>query len=250
MAAGHTTTSASDFSDALAHAAQRLSAKPGEEILDVATGTGWSARNVARSGARVSAVDISAELLAAARELSAHVRPPIAFQLGDAERLAFPDAGFDGVISTFGVIFAQDQQRAARELGRVLRKGGRLALATWAPDGSVARFLGVIARHSDVPPPQASPLAWGDRQHVEDLLGRDFELKFEHGVNNAYHPGVDHIWEKYAQGFGPIRQLIGNLGPEQLKALRADVDAYHRQYETESGLHVKREYVVVMGKRR
>ena len=159
------------LSDALAHAAQRLSAKPGEEILDVATGTGWSARNVARSGARVSAVDISAELLAAARELSAHVRPPIAFQLGDAERLAFPDAGFDGVISTFGVIFAQDQQRAARELGRVLRKGGRLALATWAPDGSVARFLGVIARHSDVPPPQASPLAWGDRQHVEDLLG-------------------------------------------------------------------------------
>src|SRR5262249_50571494 len=151
-------------------AAQRLSARAGEEILDVATGTGWSARNVARSGARVTAVDISNELLTAAKELSAHVRPPIAFQPGDAERLPFPDGRFDGVISTFGVIFAQNQQQAANELGRVVRKGGRLALATWAPDGSVAKFQAIIARHSNAPPRQVSPLEWGDPRHVEELL--------------------------------------------------------------------------------
>ena len=199
------------ISDALAHAAQRLSARPGEEILDVATGTGWSARNVARSGARVSAIDISTELLSAAQELSAHVRPPIAFQVADAERLPFPDGRFDGVISTFGVIFAQDQHQAAKELGRVVRKGGRLALATWAPDGSVAKFLAVIAKHSSTPPPQVSPLAWGDPRHVDKLLGRDFELTLERGVNNAYHPDVEHIWERYANGFGPMRQLIGGM---------------------------------------
>ena len=238
------------LSDALAHAAQRLSAKPNEHILDIATGTGWSARYVARSGARVSAVDISCELLAAAKELSAYIRPTIDFQLGDAERLPFPDASFDGVISTFGVIFAQDQQQAARELGRVIRKGGRLVLAAWRPDGSVAKFLGVIARHSDVPPPAASPLAWGDPRYVEELLGPAFALAFEPGVNNAYHPHTEHIWHKYAEGFGPMRQLIAGMSAEQIPALRSDVDGYHRQYETKAGLHVKREYLIILGMRR
>lgn len=236
------------LSDALAHAAQRLSAQPNEHILDVATGTGWSARNVARAGAHVSAVDISSELLEAAKELSGQ-RPSINFQVGDAEQLPFPDASFDGVISTFGVIFAQDHQQTARELGRVTRKGGRLVLATWRPDGSVAKFLGVIARHSDAPPPSISPLAWGDPRYLEELLP-DFELRFEPGVNNAYHPHTEHIWRKYAEGFGPMRQLISSLQPQQLAALRADVDAYHRQYETDAGLHVKREYLVALGRRR
>ena len=238
------------LSDALAHAAQRLNARANEHVLDVATGTGWSARNAARSGARVSAVDISSELLRAAKELSAHVCPVIDFQLGDAERLPFPDASFEGVISTFGVIFAQDQKQAARELGRVVRTGGRLTLATWQPDGAVAKFLGVIARHSGAPPPPVSPLAWGDPHHVEELLGRDFALTFESGVNNAYHPHTQHIWDKYAEGFGPMRQLIADLQPERQAALRSDVDAYHRQYETEAGLHVRREYVIIVGKRR
>lgn len=99
------------LSDALAHAVQRLSTQSNEHILDIATSTGWSARNVARSGARVSAVDISSELLAAAQDLCTHVRQAIDFQFGDAERLPFPDASFHGVISTFGAIFAQASSR-------------------------------------------------------------------------------------------------------------------------------------------
>jgi SAM-dependent methyltransferase len=237
------------LSDALAHAAQRLSAQANEHILDVATGTGWSARNVARAGAHVSAIDISSELLVAAKELSGHVLPAINFQLGDAEQLPFPDASFDGVISTFGVIFAQNPQQTASELGRVTRKGGRVLLATWRPDGSVAKFLSLIARHSNAMPPPTSPLAWGDPRHLHEFLP-DFELRFEPGVNNAYHPDTEHIWHKYAEGFGPMRQLISSLQPEQLAALRSDVDAYHRQYETDLGLHVKREYLIVFGKRR
>jgi SAM-dependent methyltransferase len=238
------------LSDALAHAAQRLNPRSDEEILDVATGTGWSARNVARTGARATAVDISSELLSAADELSAHIRPRIAFQLGDAECLPFPDGRFDGVISTFGVIFAQDQQQAARELGRVCRKGGRLSLSTWARHGSVENFFAVVAKHSDAPAPKVSPLTWGDPQHVNELLGRDFALEFERGVNNAYHPDTDHIWEKYARGFGPMRQLIDSLDPDRRQALRRDVDVYHEHYATEVGLHVKREYLIVLGRRR
>jgi len=136
-------------SEALAHAAQRLNAREGEHILDIATGTGWSARNAARRGAVVTGVDIAPQLLAAAADLSAHTWPPIEFRLGDAEKLPFDDGAFDGVISTFGVMFAANQAEAAAELARVCRSGGRLVLATWAPDGAVAKFFGVIAQDAN-----------------------------------------------------------------------------------------------------
>jgi SAM-dependent methyltransferase len=232
-------------SDALAHAAQRLNARQGEHILDVATGTGWSARNVARFGARVTGVDISADLLAAAADLSRHFQPPIAFRLADAERLPFDAGTFDGVISTFGVMFATDQKAAAAELARVCRSGGRLSLATWAPAGAVAEFFGVIAR-----PPPSSPLAWGDPAHVEALLGEAFDLEFEHGINDAYHGSAEEIWDLYTRGFGPLRQLAESLPPDRVAQLKRDVDAYHQHYTVQAGLHVKREYLITIGLRR
>jgi SAM-dependent methyltransferase len=238
------------LSDALAHAAQRLDAAAGEEILDVATGTGWSARNAARRGARVTGVDIAPELLAAAAALSAHVEPAITFEPGDAERLPFPDRRFDGVISTFGVMFALGQERAAAELARVCRPGGRLVITAWTPAGSVAEFLGIIARHAAAPSPPASPLRWGDPAHAERLLGRDFELAFEPGINHAYHESEDHIWEWYTRGFGPLRELAGRLDAPALAALRADIAAYHGHYRTDLGLHVRREYLLIRGLRR
>jgi SAM-dependent methyltransferase len=238
------------ISDALAHAAQRLNARAGERILDVATGTGWSARNVARGGALVTAVDISPELLAAAADISAHIRPPIEFQLADVEQLQFEDGIFDGVISTFGVMFAINQAAAAAELGRVCRSGGRLIVATWAPGGAVAEFFGVIAKHSEAPPPPTSPLAWGDPSQVDKLLGNAFELKFEKGISNAYHSSVEDIWDWYTRGFGPLRQLVETLPPDRVERLKEDIDAYHRRYAVPAGLHVKREYLLTTGRRR
>jgi ubiquinone/menaquinone biosynthesis C-methylase UbiE len=238
------------ISDALAHAAQRLNARPGEHVLDVATGTGWAARNVARAGATVTAVDISPELLAAATDISAHIQPPIEFQLADAEQLPFDDGVFDGVISTFGVMFAVNQEAAAAELGRVCRPGGRLALATWAPEGAVAEFFGVIAKHADAPPPPSSPLAWGDPAHVEKLLGNSFELKFEKGVSNAYHGSAEDIWDWYTRGFGPLRQLVETLPPDRVERLKKDFDDYHNHYAVAAGLHMKREYLLTIGRRR
>jgi len=239
------------ISDALAHAAQRLNPRAGERVLDVATGTGWSARNAALTGALVSAVDISAELLAAARQLSAHVDPAIDFRLADAERLPFPDAAFERVLSTFGVMFAANHAAAAAELARVCRPGGRLVLATWVPDGAVAEFFGVMARHTGMQPPEHPPVAWGDPDYVSRLLGRDFELVFEHGTNHAYHDSVADVWDWYAEGFGPVRQVVGTLDGERLAAFRRDVDAYHAHYLTDEGLvHIQRRYLVVIGTRR
>src|SRR5262249_11516155 len=132
------------ISDTLTHAAQRLGAKHGERVLDVATGCGWSARNVARSGARVTAIDIACDLLQAAKKLSGHVEPKIDFRVADVEKLPFEDGQFDRVISTFGAMFAGDHEATARELGRVCRKGGRLCLTTWTPDGAASRFFAVL----------------------------------------------------------------------------------------------------------
>jgi SAM-dependent methyltransferase len=238
------------ISDALAHAAQRLNAKSGERILDIATGTGWSARNAARGGASVTAVDIAEPLLAAARALSAHLRPAIDFRLADAEQLPFADAGFDGVISTFGVMFAEDQRRAAAEMARVCRPSGRLVLATWTPDGAVAAFFGLLGRYMDAPPPSSSPLAWGDPAHVEALLGDAFALRFEPGVNHAYHDSPEEIWAWYVRGFGPLRMLAETLDAGRLEALRREVDAYHRHYAVPAGLKVSRDYLITIGRRR
>jgi SAM-dependent methyltransferase len=198
----------------------------------------------------VNAIDISTALLDAARDLSAHTEPPIAFHRADAEHMPFPDGRFDSVISTYGVMFAQDQRKAAAELGRVCRPGGRLVLATWTPDGAVAEFFGILGKHSDSPPPASSPLAWGDPDHIETLLGEMFELSFERGVNNAYHASTAAIWDWYVRGFGPLRQLVETLPPERVAALKRDVDAYHQHYSAPAGLHVKRDYLITIGRRR
>lgn len=237
-------------SDALAHAAQRLAPKAGERVLDVATGTGWGARNAARMGAAVTAVDIAPALLQAARALSGECRPPIDYRVADAECLPFTDGEFDKVISTFGVMFAPDPMRAALELGRVCRKGGRLCLATWTPDGSVARFFAMLGTYRKAPPPPASPLLWGDQSHVEKLLGRDYNLLFERGVSNCYFEDADAVWGCFLNGFGPLNVLYQSLDEASRHALKADVDAYHERYRVDAGLHIRREYLITIGQRR
>ncbi len=237
-------------SDALSHAVQRLWPRAGERVLDVATGTGWSARNAARWGANVTAVDIGEDLLEAAQELSIHITPAIDYQLADAEKLPFGDASFDRVISTFGVMFAGDQKAAAGELARVCKPGGRLALATWTPGGSVSEFFAMGARHSGAPAPAVSPMAWGEPDHVTKLLGGHFDLQFEIGLNQVYYPDVDAVWNVFTTGFGPVRALVGRLEAEALEAYRDDFYALQQESVTEFGLHVKREYLLVIGTRK
>ncbi len=238
------------ISDALAHAAQRLAAKPGERVLDVATGTGWTARNVARFGASVVGVDIAEGLLEGARRLSAHTQPPISFERADAEHLPFADQAFDHVISTFGVMFAGDHNAAARELARVCKPGGRLVLATWEPAGAVGDFFRLLSGYQDVPASAGpTPLHWGDPDHVRSLLSEAFDLRFEREVSRNYFDDVDAVWTSYMKSFGPMRALAQSLPDAKLAELKRDLDAYHAKFDTPNGLKIEREYLITIGTR-
>jgi hypothetical protein len=114
----------------------------------------------------------------------------------------------------------------------------------------LAEFFAIIARHSDAPPPPLSPLAWGDPTHVGKLLGKAFDLKFERGLSNGYHRSTEDIWELYTRSFGPLKQLVASFPAVRVDQLRRDVDAYHRRYAVPAGLHVKREYLLTIGRRR
>ncbi len=241
-----------NISDALVHAAQRLWPRPGENILDVATGTGWSARNAAFLGANVTAVDIADDLLDAARDLAAHIKPEIAFRSADAEALPFDDHSFDGVISTFGVMFAGNPDQAAAELARVCRPGGRLVLTTWDPDPNdfASRFFSLIGKYSDGPPPTPSPLDWGRPERVKELLGAHFDLDCSSEVTTFFAPDGEAIWDKFSVGFGPIRLLAERLSGEQRSALRADFINFCEGYRTKGELRFDRKYLLTTGIRR
>jgi SAM-dependent methyltransferase len=173
------------IADSIEHCVLRLDPKPGEKILDLATGTGWTSRLVAKRGAQVIGADISADLIAFATQRATEEGLSITYQTGDAEKLPFADGEFDAVISTCGVMFASRPEAAAAELARVCRKGGRIALTTWLSDSNLFKMFMVMKPYMSPPPTPAppSPFEWGRTERIEKLLGRDFDLAFEKGVS-------------------------------------------------------------------
>jgi SAM-dependent methyltransferase len=128
---------------------------------------------VARRGATVIGDDIAGDLLEAARANARAENLPIEYQIGDAETLPFADGSFDAVVSTCGVMFASRPEAAARELARVCRTGGRIALTAWTTDGNLFKMFQVMRACRRTDPAPASPFAWGGREQVTELLGKD-----------------------------------------------------------------------------
>jgi SAM-dependent methyltransferase len=240
------------IADSIEHAVMRLNPRAGERVLDLATGTGWTSRRVAARGASVTGVDIAADLLIAARENARAAGLPIEYQLGDAEKLPFEDGSFDAVISTCGVMFASRPQAAARELARVTRTGGRIALTTWLQDGNLFKMFQVMKRYMPPPPQPAppSPFEWGNPDRVRDLLGAAFELRFERGVSYYREPSAEAAWDTFSTGYGPTRALAGSLDADRREALRRDFIDFHAGFPTALGICVPREYWLTVGVRR
>jgi ubiquinone/menaquinone biosynthesis C-methylase UbiE len=226
-----------------------LAPAPGTRFLDLACGTGAIAERAAAAGAEVTGIDLAPALVATARERAAELGLDIRYAVGDCERLALPDAGYDAVASTCGVMFAPDQEAAARELARVTRPGGALALAGWSPVGGVARMFGVLAPFQPAPPP-ADPFDWGDEARVRELLGAWFDLECEPRISTLRIPSGEAYWELFSSSFGPVRTLADSLGPRREDLHRAWVDFFEREYRAGDEIAHTREYLLVAGRRR
>lgn len=240
------------IADAIEHAVLRLAPKTSDHVLDVATGTGWAARLAAARGASVVGLDLHADLINSAKALAAEARLTIDFQVGDAEALPFGDAAFDAVISTFGVMFCARPEAAAAELARVTKKGGRLALATWAVDGALTGVFRTMKPYMAAPAatPPPSPFAWGSTARVHELLGSAFDLHFETGVTTLREPSGQAVWELFVESYGPTKALAASLDDARRKDLQRDFAAYHDGFRTELGVAMPREYLITIGVRK
>src|SRR5262245_37448962 len=236
--------------DAIEHCVLRLDPKPGERILDLATGTGLTSRIVARRGALVVGVDIAADLLEAAVARAEAENLEIEYHLGDAESLPFDDGEFDAVVSTFGIMFASRPEAAASELARVCRSGGRIAFTTWTSDSNLFRMFEVMRRYM---PPSAStppsPFEWGRTERMKQLLGSKFRLRFERGVSYYREPSGEAAWAVFSKGYGPMRSLADGLDPQRREALRTDFTMFHAAFLSDLGICVPREYWLTVGAR-
>ena len=240
------------IANSIEHCVLRLEPKPGERILDLATGTGWTSRAVARRGATVTGTDIAADLIAAARERAKAEGLSIDYRAGDAERLPFADGEFDGVVSTCGIMFASRPEAAAAEVARVVRKGGRVAITTWLPDSNLVKMFMVMKPYMPAPPNPAppSPFEWGRAERVRELMGSAFALQFERGTSFYREPSGEAAWNTFSTGYGPTKALAGSLGEARRAELRRDFIAFHDGFPTELGICVPREYLLSVGVRR
>jgi len=240
------------IASALEHCVRRVEPRPGERILDLATGTGWTARLLASRGARVTGVDIAADLLAAAKGTMQTHGLPIAYELGDAERLRFADGSFDAVTSTFGVMFVSRPESAAAEIARVCRKGGRIALTTWQPDSNVFEMFKVMRAYMPTPPQPAppSPFAWGSRERMHELFDAHFDLGFEDGETIYYDRDGEAAWTAFVTGYGPTKSLAAGLDERARQNLKRDFIAFHDKFVAPLGIRVPRQYLLTVGTRR
>ena len=230
---------------------ERVDPKPGEKVLDAATGTGAVAILAAERGADVVGMDLAPVLIDTARERAAEQGATVRFEVGDVEEMSYEDASFDVVTSTCGVMFAPDHAAVARELGRVTRPGGRIALANWTPEGGLGQMFRMMGPFLPPPAPGVgSPFDWGREEHVRSLLGDAFELAFEEHVSTLTVPSGEAYWELFSTSYGPTKTAAEALDEERREEFhRTWVEFFEGHRQGDEVVH-PREYVLTLGTRR
>lgn len=221
----------------------------GMRTLDVAAGNGNASLAAARRYCDVVSTDYVPALLDRGRDRAAADRLPIEFRVADAEALPFADGTFDAVLSTFGVMFTPDQERAASEMLRVCKRHGRIGLANWTPDGFIGQLFQVVGRFVPPPPGVRSPAEWGTRSRLHELFGRQaagLDVVTRHFVFRYRSP--EHWLEVFRIVYGPMVKAFAALAPaaqaELTSELRALVQRHNRAHDR--SMAVSSEYLEVV----
>jgi ubiquinone/menaquinone biosynthesis C-methylase UbiE len=194
-----------------------------QRVLDVAAGNGNATLAAARRFADVVSTDYVGALLGRGRERAEAERLPVTFQEADAEALPFPDASFDVVLSTFGVMFTPNQQQAANELRRVCRAGGKIGMANWTPESFIGQLFQTIGKYIPPAPGVKSPALWGNKAHLDTLFGSKAAVAAQSRNFVFRYKSSKHWIEVFRTYYGPVVKAFAAINPEAREALEADL---------------------------
>jgi SAM-dependent methyltransferase len=225
----------------------QLRIAPGDRVLDLATGTGEVAVRAAARGAAVTGIDITEPMLVKARSRAEEAGAEIAFDLGNIEYLPYDDASFDVVVSNFGLIFAPDHANVAAELARVSRPRARLGFTAWKPNRKIGELY---RRFTDEPIEGREAYEWGREDHVEDMLGEDFELEFDDGTLWLEADSGEDIWRLFSESAPPVIALVKRLDDRQATAFHQAFVELYESYRDGDRIRAPRRYLLTLGRRR
>lgn len=203
---------------------EALDLRAGSRVLDVAAGNGNATLAAARRWCDVTSTDYVAALLESGRARAQAEGHAVRFQEADAESLPFPDASFDAVMSTFGVMFTPNQDQAAAELARVCRPGGRIGLANWTPESFIGQLFKTIGTYIPPAPGVRSPALWGTKARLEELFGNTARaIRTTHREFTFRYRSPAHWIEVFRTYYGPMNKTFGALDAEKQAAFTRDL---------------------------
>jgi len=206
--------------------AEAADIRTGEKVIDIAAGNGNATLAAARRFARVTSTDYVPALLEKGRARAAAEGLQIDFREADAEALPFGDASFDVALSTFGVMFAPDQLRCAREMMRVVRPGGRIGIASWTAEGLIGQLFKTLGGYLPPPAGLKPPSMWGNEDYLRQLFGNDAaSIRASRKMFNFRYASPAHWIQVFRDYYGPLNKAFAALDADAGRALEADITA-------------------------
>ena len=203
---------------------EALDLRSGQKVLDVAAGNGNATLAAARRWCDVVSTDYVPSLLARGQSRAAAEGLSVKFEEADAEALSFADASFDAVVSTFGVMFTPDQDKAASELLRVCKRGGKIGLANWTPEGFIGQLFKTLGKYLPPPAGAKSPALWGTEARISEMFGpaaASINTERRHFVFRYRSP--EHFLDVFKNYYGPMLKAFAALDPTNQQGLRNDL---------------------------
>jgi ubiquinone/menaquinone biosynthesis C-methylase UbiE len=195
-----------------------------ESVIDIAAGNGNATLAAARRFASVTSTDYVPALLEKGRARAVAEGLFVDFREADAEALPFPDASFDAALSTFGVMFTPDHARAASEMLRVVRGGGRIGMANWTPEGFVGQLFKTMGRHLPPPAGLKPPSLWGTEDYLRQLFSSEASaMHIERKLFNFRYASAAHMLQMFRDYYGPVHKAFAALSPDAGRALEQDM---------------------------